>query len=154
MDVFLNQVALGSRSDVVTFHISKSADRSSILPIGSAKRRLFPSTTEAATCRVSVAPLDSFPRDWKAVSRGLLKIDVQGYELEVLRGAVQALKHCAYVYVECSEVPLYDGQALRPAVHEFLEQQGFVFRSRHNETCDSDGKVIQADYLFERRTAE
>ena len=89
-----------------------------------------------------------------AVSRGLLKIDVQGYELEVLRGAVQALKHCAYVYVECSEVPLYDGQALRPAVHEFLEKQSFVYRSRHNETCDSDGKVIQADYLFERRTAE
>lgn len=152
-DVTLHPVALGSRHDEVEFHVSKCADSSSILPIGALQRHLFPSTSETSTCRVPVAPLDSFPDHWNSASRALLKIDVQGYELEVLRGAVQTLKHCAYVYVECSEVPLYEGQALRPAVQEFLEQHGFCRRSRHNETFDSGGTLIQADYLFERIAA-
>lgn len=152
-DVGLHPVALGSKHDEEEFHVSKSSDSSSILPIGALQKRLFPSTSEVSTCRVPVAPLDSFPEHWNSAYRALLKIDVQGYELEVLRGAVQALKHCAYVYVECSEVPLYDGQALRPAVQEFLEQHGFAHRSHHNETRDSQGMLIQADYLFERKTA-
>lgn len=149
-EVRLHRIALGSKIDETEFHISKSADSSSILPIGRLQEYLFPATKHASTCRVRVAPLDSFPDHWKKASRAFLKIDVQGYELEVLRGAVQALKHCAYVYVECSEVPLYDGQALRPAVQEFLEQHGFCHRSRQNETYDAQGTLIQADHLFER----
>jgi FkbM family methyltransferase len=151
-DIALHQTALGSSRGDLEFHISKSADSSSLLPIGKLQQQLFPSTTEASSCQVSVAPLDSFPDHWKNTSRALLKIDVQGYELEVLRGAVRALEHCAYVFVECSEVPLYEGQALRPAVQEFLEKHGFLLRSRHNETLDRDGNLIQADYLFERKS--
>ena len=149
-DVALYQVALGSRSKTVDFHISKNADSSSVLPIGRLQKQLFPSTVEASRCRVPVEPLDSFPDHWKSASRAFLKIDVQGYELEVLRGALKALRHCAYVFVECSEVSLYEGQALRPEVQSFLEKQGFLLRSRHNETYDKKGNLIQADYLFDR----
>lgn len=149
-DVQLFEIALGSTRNKKVFHVSKKADSSSILPIGKFQKILFPATSEARTTSVSVAPLDSFPDHWKCASKALLKIDVQGYELEVLRGAVKALKHCAYVYVECSEIPLYDGQALRPTVQNFLEQHGFAHRSRHNETYDPKGALIQADHLFSR----
>jgi len=149
-DIALYQVALGSKSETVDFHISKNADSSSVLPIGKLQKQLFPATVEAFRCRVPVEPLDSFPDHWKSASRAFLKIDVQGYELEVLRGALKALRHCAYVFVECSEVSLYEGQALRPEVQSFLEKQGFLLRSRHNETYDKKGNLIQADYLFDR----
>jgi hypothetical protein len=64
-----------------------------------------------------------------------------------LKGAIETLKNCAFVYVECSETELYVGQALFRDVADFLEQQGFKQQSRYNEII-ADGKLIQADYLF------
>lgn len=127
--------------------MSKSADSSSLLPIGRRQTELHKNTAEIGTIEVAVHRLDEFDFHWSQSKRLLLKLDVQGFELNVLKGSVDALKHCAYVYAECSEVPLYDGQALRPEVEAFLKDQGFILQSRHNEQWDS-GSLIQADYLF------
>ena len=40
-DVTLHPVALGSKHDEVEFHVSRSSDSSSILPIGALQKRLF-----------------------------------------------------------------------------------------------------------------
>jgi hypothetical protein len=97
---------------------------------------------------VRVARLDDFEAEWKDSHRALLKIDVQGFELAVLKGATKALEHCAYVYCECSEVPLYVGQALFGEIRQFLEGFGFRVSGRFNEYEDN-GRLVQADYLFE-----
>jgi hypothetical protein len=93
--------------------------------------------------------LDSLPQCWAASKRALLKLDVQGYELNVLLGAGEALKHCAFVYAECSHLTLYKGQALYSDVEGFLRNHGFVMQQRANEQW-ADGKLVQADYLFGR----
>jgi hypothetical protein len=59
------------------------------------------------------------------------------------------LRSCRYVYAECSEVPLYDGQALRPEVAAFLKDAGFAEREVLNPSYIR-GELIQADYLYER----
>ena len=115
--------------------------------------KLFKNTEHHATERVRVARLDSFPEHWQHAQRAFLKIDVQGLELQVLQGAPEALKHCAYVYVECSHVELYRGQALFDDVKTFLEERGFHVTKRLNEDVIA-GKLIQADYLFERKSGE
>lgn len=145
----LIESALGESKGVATLHVSKSADSSSLLPIGRRQTDLFEDTAEVGTISVPVNRLDDFAECWTGRSRQLLKLDVQGYELNVLRGAVETLKSCAYVYAECSEVALYDGQALRPEVEAFLGEQGFVRQGRFNEQMH-DGQLIQADYLFGR----
>ena len=61
-----------------------------------------------------------------------VKLDVQGYELQVLKGAVQTLAKCTHVYAECSEVALYDGQSLRPAITAFLGERGFRESGSYN----------------------
>ena len=124
-----------------------SADNSSLLASSQLQEQLFPGTQEIGTQEVSVMTLDSFIGKWKSYSRILLKIDVQGVELSVLKGATETLKRCTHVYVECSQVELYVGQALYPDVATFLEQQGYRLQGRCNETI-RDGKLIQADYLF------
>jgi hypothetical protein len=53
------------------------------------------------------------------------------------------------VYAECSEVPLYTGQALYPEVAAFLAGHGFRPLRRINEQFDGD-RLIQADHLFGR----
>lgn len=147
--VSLHVLALGDEPGEAELHVSGRADSSSLLPIGELQARLFPSTAEVGRQRVSVVTLDSLPEHWRTASRALLKLDVQGFELNVLRGATEALRHCAYVYAECSEVPLYSGQALRADVEEFLLGRGLVVVGRHNPSF-ADGKLVQADYLFGR----
>lgn len=148
-NVQLHQVALGEKAGEAEIHLSRSADSSSLLPIGEMQRKLFRDTDEIGTLKVPVKRLDDFKSEWEKHSRILLKIDVQGFELSVLKGATETLSNCAYVYVECSETELYVGQALYRDVEDFLEQQGFKFQSRYNETV-VDGKLVQADYLFVR----
>lgn len=147
--VELHELALGDQNGTAEVHVSGRADSSSLLPIGELQAKLFPHTREVGTHSVKVVTLDSLPTHWQEARRGLLKLDVQGFELSALRGAKRALEHCAYVYAECSEVPLYEGQALRCEVDAFLREQGFVEHSRSNEFV-RNGQLIQADYLFRR----
>jgi FkbM family methyltransferase len=145
----LHEVALGEVKRTAQFHVSRRADSSSLLPIGELQSHLFPGTEERGTINVEVVPLDSVEAHWMSASRALLKLDVQGYELNVLRGAQYALRHCAFVYAECSEIALYAGQALYPEVAAFLDQEGFKAIRRANEQW-AEGRLVQADYLFAR----
>lgn len=147
--VRLHELALGDQAGEADLHISRRRDSSSLLPIGELQARLFPSTEEVGTHRVKVVTLDSLKHHWAAATRMLLKLDVQGFELGVLRGAPETLRQCAYVYAECSEVPLYTGQALYPEVAAFLATHGFRPLRRINEQFDGM-KLIQADHLFGR----
>lgn len=147
--VNLYEFALGEICGVAKIHLSRSADSSSLLPIGKMQSTLFPATEEIGVQTITIGALDEIEEIWKSSNRILLKIDVQGYELSVLKGATRALKRCVYVYVECSEVPLYTGQALYMEVAIFLGQHGFRPIQRTNEQF-VDGKLIQADHLFAR----
>jgi FkbM family methyltransferase len=152
-EVALLESALGDAQGEATLHLSKSADSSSLLPIGKNQTTLFADTQEVGTLKVPVQRLDDLSESWAGRKRQLLKLDVQGFELSVLHGAVETLKSCAYVYVECSEIPLYDGQALRAEVESFLQHHGFTRESRHNEQWDG-AELVQADYLFVREPRE
>jgi FkbM family methyltransferase len=57
----------------------------------------------------------------------LLKVDVQGGELLVFRGAVQMLRHVLVVHTEVEFVPIYKRQPLFADIDSFLRSQGFVF---------------------------
>ena len=82
----------------------------------------------------------------------LLKIDVQGYELAVLAGCDSLLAAFAFVYVECSFVELYDGQALATDVVDFLSARGFALAGVYNLTYNRVGAAVQGDFLFSRRS--
>lgn len=147
--VELQPVALGEHNGEVVLHLSRQPDCSSLLPIGAEQVRLFPHTDEVGTLDVTVRCLDDYSARWALHTHMLLKLDVQGFELPALRGAIGTLIRCSYVYAECSEVPLYEGQALFPEVSDFLITQGFRLIKRVNPHRAA-GQLIQADYLFGR----
>jgi len=151
-NVQLHCVALGEHAGEAEIHLSRKADSSSLLPIGEAQSKLFTATDEIGTLKVPVKRLDDFKSEWQEYSRILLKIDVQGFELSVLKGSSETLKNCVYVFVECSEIELYVGQALYRDVADFLNQQGFRLHSRFTEKV-VHGKLIEADYLFVRSSS-
>jgi FkbM family methyltransferase len=143
--------ALGSRAGTSTLHVSAADDSSSLLRIGAGQIALFPGTSERGTRVVDVEPLDAAIDPDCLVDPVLMKIDVQGYELEVLRGATRTLPGVRWVYVECSFEELYDDQPLAGEVTRWLFDHGFALVGIGPVTSTRD-RVIQADLLFEQRS--
>lgn len=148
--VTLHEAAIGPTPGNATLHISGRDDSSSLLPITSTQAALFPGTAEIATATVRVVPLREFIPAADLQAPALLKLDVQGFELEALRGCEDMLDRFAYVYAECSFVELYAGQALADEVVAWLGARGFRLEGEHNTVHDRDGRAIQADFLFAR----
>jgi FkbM family methyltransferase len=148
--VTLHEVAIGPVLGNATIHVSRLDDSSSLFPITATQVDLFPGTAEVATATIRLAPLREFISVADIQSPALLKLDVQGFELEALRGCEDMLGYFAYVYVECSFVELYAGQALADEVIAWLRERGFKFCGMHNMDYDRYGRSIQGDFLFTR----
>jgi len=152
-NIHLHRCAIGAEKATMTIHVSERDDSSSLLPIGKNQSELFPHTGEKEVRETPVLPLHEAMDTDDLSSPALLKIDVQGYELEVLKGCCSMLDRFAWVYVECSFIELYEGQALAHEVIEYLAQYGFRLAGAYNMTYDRKGLAVQADFLFNHLSA-
>jgi FkbM family methyltransferase len=82
----------------------------------------------------------------------LVKLDVQGYEKEVLKGWVRGFEKCQVIECEISLLPLVTGSPLLPEIIEYLQMRDFViFDITELIRSPSDGTVWQIDALFCRK---
>ena len=85
----------------------------------------------------------------------LLKLDVQGFELEILRGANQLLAKTEVVIIECSLIEYNTGAPLIADVLSFMRDRGFVFY----DICGcsrrfQDEVLFQIDAVFVREGSD
>jgi FkbM family methyltransferase len=144
----LHENAIGPRARKATIHIAGKDDSSSLLPISKRQDELFPGTAEIGTKEITVSLLASLLPADSIDGPALLKLDVQGYELEALKGCEGLLDRFEHIYAECSFVELYEGQAMARDVITFLQTRGFGLEGVYNVTYDSRGMAIQGDFLF------
>jgi hypothetical protein len=111
-----------------------------------------PESAYVGTQAVRLARLDSLRDDLRLTGeRAFLKVDVQGYELEVLQGAVESLADVLAVECELSLAPLYEGQALFADLVEWLRAPGFVLVGLESVHFDArSGELLQVNGLFTR----
>jgi len=147
-NVTLHACAIGREKATATIHVTKDDDSSSMLPITKTQSGLFPGATERETRQVTVLPLSQALGDTSIPSASLLKIDVQGFELEVLKGCEDILSKFSHLYIECSFIELYEGQALAHQIVSWLEQRNFILRGVHNMYYQKNGMAVQGDFLF------
>jgi hypothetical protein len=84
-------------------------------------------------------------------SRVYLKIDTQGFERKVLRGAVRSLARISAVQMEISLEPLYEGDILLPEAIRFMGRHGFALMSlEYGFTDPETGRMLQVDGIFVR----
>ena len=148
--VRLHEAAIGPTRDQVKIHVSQRDDSSSLLPIGPLQSTTFPGTAEIGTATVEVGRLQDFVSGDEIELPALLKLDVQGFELQALLGCESLIDRFAYVYAECSFLELYSGQALADEVIAWLRERGFRLAGVHN-VAYRDGQAVQADMLFKSK---
>lgn len=101
------------------------------------------------TIEVPMRTLDSFLADGTLRRPTILKADVQGYELSVLEGARETLRHTSVVLLEVSFRRIYHGMPLAHTVIGVLAEHGF----RIADFCSyaqrgRDHALLQSDILF------
>ncbi len=80
----------------------------------------------------------------------LLKLDVQGYEIEVLKGASDLLRHTQCVYLEASLIPTNQGCPSYFEVYDYLNELGFRLLDICHMSRRRDGSLWQTDLMFVR----
>ena len=121
-------------------HVSARDDCSSLLPITDMMTGLRPGTGEVGQLEIRVETLGSFVQEADLLEPALLKIDVQGFELQCLQGCRELLPHFKYIYSECAFREFYAGQVLASRLIEFAFEQGFDLTEICHLSHDSHGR--------------
>lgn len=119
-NIILHNTALGSIPQRTTMYVSDNEAQSSSILVPNVHLTHHPNVNFPDIEEVSVELLDNF--DCK--NYNYLHMDVQGYELEVLKGATETLKRIDYVLCEVNREELYEGNAYVEEIDEFLKQYG------------------------------
>ena len=145
-NIKLFSIGLSDIKKIQKLYITKSNDNSSFyLPLSENKKYEVLKTTNVETNL-----FDNFNFKLNNYTKVLLKIDVQGFELNVLKGFDKSLKYIKYVIIEVSFIKLYDNQDLFLSIKKFLENNNFRLIKEYNIQKSNSSK-IQSDLIYEQK---
>ena len=143
--------ALGSSDGEVDLNISGNSLSSSVLPMLEMHSSNAPTSVYVDTERVPLRRLDDVVKEQGIQGPLHLKLDVQGYELAVLSGALESTRLAGSMELEMSFVPLYEGQADFLSLLDRITALGFEFYDVVPGFRATNGRLLQIDGLFIRK---
>ncbi|MDD8018875.1 MAG: FkbM family methyltransferase [Bacteroidota bacterium] len=150
--ITLFNFALGDEEKDSIINRNDYSPSSSLLPLTDLHKEAFPMTENVVGEKIQIRLLDNIASHLNLNKKILLKIDVQGYELNVLRGAERTLKAVDVILTETSFFELYKNQPLFDDMYTFLSQRGFQYFGSLEQLYDArDGRILQADSIFIRK---
>ena len=143
-------IAIGSSVSTTTLNIANNSASSSIRNQTELMKKNAKFAKEINQVKVNITTLDN-ALEFMNYSNCALKIDTQGYELEVLKGASQTLKKIRLISVELSLAELYEGQAKYHQIDEYLRSIGFRLIELYPGFKNFDnGEVFEYDAIYEK----
>ena len=115
------QVALGSEKGKSLMYISSNQAQSSSILKPKEHLEHHPDVFFNGTEEVEVDVLD----EYDIGECNFINMDVQGYELEVLKGGSKTLESIDYIYCEVNRGEMYEGNAMIEEIDEYLLKYGF-----------------------------
>jgi FkbM family methyltransferase len=144
------QVAASDTDGDVVLHVTEDTRSASLLRRNQrfgATPGWAPRGQERATARRLAGLVDELLRPGE---RPYLKIDVQGYERQVIDGAGEALARFEGLELELSVLSLYEGQTSLSEMLPLLAERGFRPLSLEPILLDDDGLLVELDGVFAR----
>ena len=147
--IVLHQVALGAEGVAAKMHVNDFSDTSSILPLTDIGREAW-RLAQREELTVTLRGLDEYVVEFRMPFPDVIKLDVQGFEVEVLKHATNALAHAKAVISEVSFREFYRDQCRFEDIVAFLAANSFQVHAFGARTAL--GKALeQADVLFLRQ---
>jgi FkbM family methyltransferase len=141
-NVHAYELALGDFCGKSTFYISKckgkNSGSSSLLPPKEHTKKI-PQVKFNETIEVDVLSLDAWAERNRVQHIDFLWLDMQGYELNMLKASELAKKAKA-IYIEVEFIDLYAGQYLYSDIEQWMTENGFELTAADFE-FDSQGKT-------------
>ena len=146
-NVELHHLAAGDTNGATRFHITRDSTGASVLPPRAEMRELVGSNwTVESEIEVPMRTLDTLLAAVPGIS--LLKIDVQGFEREVLKGAAQVLTRTNFLLIELNYQRQYVGGSWFGEVHEILTQQHPFALVNASRPLRLNGRASMSDGLY------
>lgn len=116
--------------DLVTFHVaSNNGESSSMLELGT-HGKLHPDIQYEESFEIKTITLDDLLQDTLSkLSANVLVIDTQGADLKVLQGSEKILNKIDAIYIEVSDLPVYEGGATFDEIYHFLTSRKYFCHS-------------------------
>ncbi len=150
----VNNYALGEEDSVGIINVSKKSDSSSILDMLPDQLKSASGLEYVARQEITIKKLDTIFNSFVGKSdKVMIKIDTQGYEKNVIDGALESLSRIMVIQLEMSIVPMYKGEMLYIEMIEYLQKKGFQLYSLENGHFNRDtGQLLQVDGIFVNKT--
>jgi FkbM family methyltransferase len=144
--------ALGSERGEAEINVTQSPGLNSFLPVRTdVVEGYWNETPIVAVENVQIRTLDDVLSEAEidcAATRVYLKLDTQGYDLEVIKGARHSLQHIRALQTEASIRPIYQGM---PSYIETIGKMGenaFELSGMFPVTHDDNLRLIELDFVF------
>lgn len=143
------QMALGPRDGdvdiIVPVHATYGIYDSSVLQHRNGRQ------PQADTVRVPMRRVDTLLAEGVIAPPELVKIDVQGYEADVLAGAARLWQCTEVFFVELSLDPFWTGSLALPEMIGLFAAHGFIPMDFFHEFRSPNGTLAQIDAVFVKR---
>jgi FkbM family methyltransferase len=147
-NVEILDVAVSAESGAAILHVAAHDDNSSLHRPRPESRRLIGDGFEVVEdVQVRTVTLDELVGERDV---DVLKIDVQGAELDVIRGGARTLERARAVLLEMNFFSQYEGDATFNTLHREMEARGFALVDIAVPLKTHDGTAIFADACYAR----
>lgn len=135
-NLHVHNAAVGEIEEISTFHINQDDQTSSLLSaVCEGDWQVYSEQLKTIqVIEVPVQRLDNFFQSEAITDIDLLKIDAQGFELQVLKGAGDFLHSIRKIQLEVQLQLLYEGSASKAEIVEYLTNRGFELVRRTSQT--------------------
>lgn len=142
--------ALSSVGGVTTLYVNAQDSTNALSPVAEmGKRYQSWQTQNVRSESIDAIRLDSWTSHEGIRTVDLLKLDLQGHELEALRGAKRLLgSSIRLIYAEVEFVKVYEQNCLFREVEAYLSGFGFRLYQLYNFASGDDNQLVCADAIF------
>lgn len=141
------------QSDSNDFYINELSGTSSLLEFKSHMKELSNVNTKLKEVqRLPSRTLDDIVEECELTNIDLIKIDVQGAEHLVIKGAKNTLGKTKFIWVELSFKPLYENSSVFGDIYSQLEKENFILLDVSETHRGPKNELLQIDALFGNKT--
>lgn len=142
-------VALSDQSGTAELNITESAGNTSLLTPSDRLREIDPGAVIKNKLEVELVTIDEWARANGDLTIELMKFDIQGVELQALKGATRTLKESTLlIYIEIWFNCPYSGGANYSEIDIFLREHGFMLYDIYGPKYSPKGVLTWANAIF------